>query len=87
MPRSTVACPTLVFAGEFDPITPPALGKAAATTLSNSTLLVFREYTHGVFGPGCPMEVAAAVLAAPTEAVDRTCVEQLPGVRFIAAPQ
>jgi pimeloyl-ACP methyl ester carboxylesterase len=68
--------PTLVLAGEYDPVTPPEQGKHAAETLSHSTYVEFPGMGHGeVFaGPECPEIVFRAFLAAPPAPVDTSCV-------------
>jgi hypothetical protein len=74
--------PTLVLAGEYDPITPPAYAALAAETLSQSHVLQFRGFAHGIFGTGCVDDVKLAFLAAPTSTPDSTCVDALPPLRF-----
>jgi pimeloyl-ACP methyl ester carboxylesterase len=44
--------PTLILAGELDPITPPAWGRLAGETLSHSQFLEFPDFGHGVLGSG-----------------------------------
>lgn len=74
--------PTLLLAGEFDPITPPAYAAWAAETLSRSHVLQFRGFAHGIFSPGCVDDVKLAFLDDPTAAPDSTCVDALPPLRF-----
>ena len=64
--------PTLVLAGEFDPITPPAAGRAVAANLSESTFIEFAGATHALLGSSpCVASVITAFLAA--REVNATC--------------
>ncbi|MEY2461347.1 MAG: hypothetical protein QOG30_3177 [Acidimicrobiaceae bacterium] len=71
--------PTLVLAGEYDPVTPPEDSKHAASTLPHSTFVEFPGMGHAtVFAsPECPETIFRAFLAAPTAAVDTSCVAQM----------
>jgi pimeloyl-ACP methyl ester carboxylesterase len=69
--------PTLVLAGQFDPITPPAYGRQAAETLTRSTFVEFPGYGHAVLDYGCPMDVVLAFLADPSAPVDVSCAGQM----------
>ncbi|MCL7976362.1 MAG: alpha/beta hydrolase [marine benthic group bacterium] len=61
--------PTLLIAGEFDPATPPEWAHRAATSLSNSRVLVISGATHTPSvqwdGDGCAMSVATDFVAHP----------------------
>jgi pimeloyl-ACP methyl ester carboxylesterase len=75
--------PTLVLAGEFDPITPPAWGHHAAATLSASTVVEFPGVGHAVITQGeCADDVVAAFLDRPEEPAEASCAASLPGVEF-----
>ncbi|HSJ52101.1 MAG TPA: alpha/beta fold hydrolase, partial [Anaerolineae bacterium] len=50
--------PTLILAGQFDPITPPAFGREAARSLPNSFYFEFPGLGHGVTLEPCPLEIA-----------------------------
>jgi pimeloyl-ACP methyl ester carboxylesterase len=72
--------PTLILAGENDPITPPAWAKLAAQTLRKSHTFVFPLTAHGVllgFGPAalCSQSMLSAFLANPTATPDSTCMD------------
>jgi pimeloyl-ACP methyl ester carboxylesterase len=71
--------PTLVLAGEYDPVTPPADSKHASETLSHSTFVLFPGMGHAtVFAsPECPEIVFRAFLADPTATVDTSCVASM----------
>ena len=78
--------PTLVFGGEYDPITPPAWGEAAASTLSQSYFVLFPGSGHGeLFGRhDCAIAIAASFFGAPPEAPDESCVAAIGEPKFLA---
>lgn len=61
--------PTLILAGEFDPLTPPAWGERAAKTLARSRAVSVRGEAHLPTqqwdGNGCAMAMAAAFIKLP----------------------
>ncbi len=68
--------PTLVLSGEFDPITPPAWGQAAADHLSRSQHLVFPNAGHSVLDSGeCAVGLIRSFLNDPLAELDTDCVE------------
>ncbi|MFQ3645363.1 MAG: alpha/beta hydrolase [Anaerolineae bacterium] len=72
--------PVLVMSGEYDPITPPAWGQAAADFLPNSTHFVFPGMGHGlldVVGKPCPNTIAVQFLLDPFSPLDGSCVAQM----------
>lgn len=70
--RSSI--PTLILAGEYDPITPPAYGQLAARTLSNSYFVQFSAESHGVvFNNACAVKITQDFLRTPTRQPDTTC--------------
>ncbi len=68
--------PTLILAGEFDPITPPSWGKLVSETLTDSYFFEFAGLGHDVLmsGERCPLDIALEFLDNPLEEPDRTCV-------------
>jgi pimeloyl-ACP methyl ester carboxylesterase len=67
--------PVLLFNGQYDPITPPAYGEAAAQSLSGSYLFTFQGLGHGALPEGrCPVEIARAFLNDPGSRPDASCV-------------
>ena len=75
--------PTLVLAGEYDPITPPAWGRLAAETLDISFYYEFPGIGHGVALSGkCPLGIALAFLDIPRKKPDGTCISRMSGPRF-----
>jgi pimeloyl-ACP methyl ester carboxylesterase len=77
--------PTLVLAGEYDPITSPAWGEMVAETLSNSFYFEFLGMGHGasVSGEECPLGIALAFLDNPTAQPDVSCVAEMSGPDFL----
>lgn len=70
--NSTV--PTLVLAGDFDPITPPRWGKLAAEALENSYFYTFPGVGHAVIDGGeCPVDVVMQFIADPATQPDASC--------------
>jgi pimeloyl-ACP methyl ester carboxylesterase len=72
--------PTLILAGNNDPITPPAWGKLAAETLSRSYFFEFQGVGHGVlYGTiwdGCSQDMLRAFLTDPSLAPDSACLAE-----------
>jgi pimeloyl-ACP methyl ester carboxylesterase len=72
---------TLVFAGAFDPITPPAWSLQVADSLSNSVYVEMSNHGHGM-ATACPMAIRLAFLINPTAALDTSCADQAGGPEF-----
>jgi pimeloyl-ACP methyl ester carboxylesterase len=66
--------PTLILAGEFDVLTPPAWGREAAQTLNRSRVITlpagFHTETTNWDGDGCAMSLAAAFFAQPESVLE-----------------
>lgn len=70
--------PTLVMAGEFDPITPPEWGHHAAETLANSFFYEYPGLGHGAGAlPGCPNRMFIAFLEDPLHAPASECIAEM----------
>lgn len=75
--------PTLILAGEYDPITPPSWGQAVAEGLSNRYYFEFPGIGHGASISGdCPLAITQAFLADPTTEPSRVCVAAMAGPAF-----
>jgi pimeloyl-ACP methyl ester carboxylesterase len=75
--------PTLVFSGGFDPITPPAYGQLAASTLSKGYFYEFPEASHGVlYADYCPQTIAMAFLHDPQTKPDAACIKGMKPLAF-----
>jgi pimeloyl-ACP methyl ester carboxylesterase len=66
--------PTLVLAGEFDPVTPPAWGERAAETLTNGYFFEYPGVGHGASAEDCGREMLLAFLNDPDDTPDDNCV-------------
>ena len=86
--------PTLIFAGEFDPLTPPVWGELAAKTLSKSLAVTVRGDSHSSTqqwgGDGCAMALAADFMKEPESvlAADRSsyCVFEHSAPSYVLQP-
>jgi pimeloyl-ACP methyl ester carboxylesterase len=75
--------PTLVVGGQFDPITPPAFGRAVAERLSFGQFVEYPALGHGVaVSDGCPLSITLAFLSDPMSTVDSSCVASMPSTTF-----
>jgi pimeloyl-ACP methyl ester carboxylesterase len=75
--------PTLIFTGEYDPVTPPAWGELAAQSLTNSYVYEFPGVSHGVMGEGnCPENIAHEFVLNPHEEPDTYCIESFEAPLF-----
>lgn len=71
----TSSVPTLVLAGEYDPITPPEWGRRAAEQLDAVGFVEFPGVGHAASVSGdCPLEVALAFYDDPTAPPDTGCM-------------
>jgi pimeloyl-ACP methyl ester carboxylesterase len=79
----TSSIPTLIYAGRYDPITPPAWGQIAGETLDHSYYYEFPE-GHWVMRSDsrCPVEMAAAFLNNPANAPDGSCIAGMSEIPF-----
>ncbi len=75
--------PTLVLAGEYDPITPPRWSKQAAANLSNSFYFEFMGGAHGlIMSNHCALQIAAQFIADPSREPDSACMARLRDIDF-----
>jgi pimeloyl-ACP methyl ester carboxylesterase len=65
--------PTLLLAGEFDPITPPDWARRAARTLPNGRVYQFPTLGHGIGHDTCGRSVLLSFVKDPTAAPDAGC--------------
>lgn len=78
--------PTMVVAGEFDPITPPEWAKVARETLTTSYYFSFPGEGHGVIdGHPCVTAIFAAFYTDPFTEPDASCRSEM-GIQFYIAP-
>jgi pimeloyl-ACP methyl ester carboxylesterase len=78
--------PTLVTAGEIDPITPPSWGQRVAKSLKNATYVELPGRAHGVTNDeGCGTQLMAAFLDDPEGELDTACAANLRGLTWTPA--
>ncbi len=78
------AIPTLLLAGEHDPLTAPANALLIARGLHRSVTLTFPNTGHGVMGTGpCPDRIIAAFLDHPSTKPDAGCITGMRGFQFM----
>jgi pimeloyl-ACP methyl ester carboxylesterase len=74
--------PTLIFAGEYDPNTPPSWGRRALRTLSAAYFYEFPGYSHTPSRSACAREMTVAFFDNPTMAPDTTCFARIKERQF-----
>ena len=75
--------PTLVLAGRFDPITPPAWGRRAGSAVAGSHYVEFPNAAHGVLGSSdCSFDTTLEFLRDPAQEPDSSCIAELPPLAF-----
>ena len=75
--------PTLVLSGRYDPVTPPAGGRLAAETLSNSFFYEFPTLAHGAMRSNkCALQIGLQFLDDPTTEPDASCLDELGSPEF-----
>jgi len=80
-PVDNVAIPTLVFAGRFDPITPPQWSRQVAESLPNTTYFEFADTGHGMTS-ACSSNIRLAFLTDPLALLDGSCVDSIGDPKF-----
>lgn len=73
--------PTLVLAGRFDPITPPAWSRAVADAIDGSIYVELADHGHGM-STSCPIGIREAFLDDATAPLDLSCVDAIVGPEF-----
>lgn len=74
--------PTLLLAGDYDPITPPAWAQSAARHLPNSFYFEFPGVGHGVLDTECGQAVIADFLNNPRAKPNPRCLARLGAPKF-----
>ncbi|XXF76331.1 alpha/beta fold hydrolase [Myxococcaceae bacterium GXIMD 01537] len=74
--------PTLIYAGEFDPDTPPEWGRQLLETLPNASFVEMRGFSHGASFNPCGREITIAFLRDPSSTLPTTCALKLRGADF-----
>lgn len=79
--------PTLVLAGEYDPITPPRWGEQVAQDLSQGYYFAFPGVGHGAsLADICPAQITFDFLSDPTVRPDSSCIAGMNGPYFFTEP-
>lgn len=73
----TSGVPTLLLAGEFDPITPPAWAHHAAASLTSGRVVQLPAIGHGAGTETCGRDLLRAFIEDPAAPLDTTCVSTL----------
>ena len=84
MPIGT-AVPTLVLAGEFDPVTRPSLSRQVASLIGpHASWVEFPRIGHNVraFSP-CGAKIAADFIEKPAQSPDTSCADRAAPIRFV----
>jgi pimeloyl-ACP methyl ester carboxylesterase len=74
--------PTLVFAGELDPDTPPDWGRRLLVSMPNARYVELRGLSHGAGSSPCGTQISRAFLADPLAPLDAGCSFRLRGADF-----
>lgn len=78
------AIPTLIFAGEYDPVTPPSYGERALRTLLNGYLFEFPGYGHGISPVGqCAPAIMLRFLDNPNRQPESLCLTEIGAPDFM----
>lgn len=76
--------PSLVLAGEYDPVTSPVFTQAAAENLSNSYFYQLPYFGHAVQDQSnCANQLAASFIKSPAREPDTTCLQNLSRLDFV----
>ncbi|HVC83020.1 MAG TPA: alpha/beta hydrolase [Chloroflexota bacterium] len=80
----TSAIPTLLLAGQYDPITSLEDARRVAHTLGHAAVVLFPGSGHGVAlsGSDCPLSIMMAFYDRPTARLDTACTARM-GVTFL----
>jgi pimeloyl-ACP methyl ester carboxylesterase len=75
--------PSLVLAGSFDPVTPPAWGESTAAALERAYYYEFPNVGHGVMrSTDCGLSIGLQFLDDPTSVPDSACIAEMPAPIF-----
>lgn len=74
--------PTLIFAGEFDPTTPPDWGRRLLSQMPNATFVEMPGLSHGASFNRCGGMMAVSFIRDPTAPPDVVCANRMRGADF-----
>jgi hypothetical protein len=78
--------PTLIFAGRYDPTTPPSFAHQLVGHLPHSYIAEIPNQGHAPSATGlsdCPTKLISAFLQNPNSALDMTCVKETQPIKFV----
>ncbi len=78
--------PTLIFAGKYDPVTPPSFAHQFAEHFTHSYIAEIPNQGHAPSATGlsdCPTKLISAFLQDPNSSPDFTCVNETKAIKFI----
>ena len=79
--------PTLILAGEYDPLTPPRYARIAGRTLRNSTWFKFPAMGHNLQRSApCAHQMTMEFLANPRLTPDASCIAEMPPPEWVLPP-
>lgn len=76
----TSTIPTLIFSGNYDPVTPPSMAEEIIKTLSNGYLISIPEMSHtfdGLTNPECFDKICFDFFNDPSRKPDSECTKQM----------
>ncbi|MCU0673464.1 MAG: alpha/beta hydrolase [Myxococcota bacterium] len=80
----TSAVPTLVGNGEMDPVTPDTSAQVVVSTLSRGRFVSVPRFGHGGVSDVCGIDKVLEFVASPDpEAIDLSCIEDVPAIEFL----
>lgn len=71
----TIAAPTLLLSGAYDPVTPPWRAEQAMQHISSDQHIVVPQLSHGISNVGCAPKLLRDFLDKPTDKVDDACLQ------------
>jgi pimeloyl-ACP methyl ester carboxylesterase len=74
--------PALIFAGEFDPATPPGWGRRLLANMPNTSFVEMPGRSHGASFNGCGGKMAVAFITDPTTPLRADCALKQSGPDF-----
>jgi pimeloyl-ACP methyl ester carboxylesterase len=76
--------PTLILAGQYDPITPPDWGRLTSISLSRAWYAEFPGVGHWTMrSDPCPLAIGVAFFNNPSTPPDLSCISSMPPLSFV----
>ncbi len=78
--------PTLVFAGEFDPVCPPSFARATAKTLTNASIIVVPDASHAaIHADDCTRSIGKEFYLNPAKKPVVKCLAERKPMEFVTS--